>query len=462
MKSLSALRTPTGALLLTLGIGVFAGAFDLGVISPALPAIAEFFHVAPRDASLLISIYLLANVASIPIATKLADRYGRRPVYIACVATFAAGSVLSIIAPTWIALLIGRAVQAAGAGGIFPVATAAIADRVPPERRGAALGALGAIWGLAGILGPIAGGILTQFASWYFEPWRAIFIFNVPLAVLVILMAQVHLPTLAPGKRGPLDLAGIALLTIGLIAVIVGLSRFDPQMPALANQSSTIAALLIAVAAFIGLHFVERRAADPFISPALTANRQIAITYGLELLIGALEGGLFFVPAAVMAGQHLSASLAGLISAIGAICFVGVIPATGRALDRVGARSVLLAGTLVTGGGLALFAFCYRSLGLSILAMIWVGIGFGALLGAPTRYIIANEAPASNRSSAIGLLSIFLIIGQVVGSSLAGGCIGGGEVSTAQYQLAYLAFAALALLAFAVTLLLAPHRKASG
>jgi MFS family permease len=456
MKSLLRARTPTGALLLTLGIGVFAGAFDLGVISPALPAIAEFFHVTPRDASLLISIYLLANIASIPVATKLADRYGRRPVYIACVALFAAGSVLSIVAPTWIALLIGRTVQAAGAGGIFPVATAAIADRVPAERRGGALGALGAIWGLAGILGPIAGGALTHWIS-----WRAIFVFNVPLAVLVILMAQIHLPSLAPGKRGPLDFAGIGLLTIGLIGVIVGLSRFDPQMPALGNQSSTIVALLIALAAFIGLHFVERKATDPVISPALTKNRQIAITYGLELLIGALEGGLFFVPAAVMAGQHLSAGLAGLIAGIGAICFVAVIPATGRALDRVGARTVLLAGTLVTSGGLALFAFCYRSLGLSILAMILSGIGFGALLGAPTRYIISNEAPAANRSSAIGLLSIFLIIGQVVGSSLAGGCIGGSEVSTAQYQLAYLAFAAVGLLAFAVTLTLAPHRKAS-
>src|ERR1700736_4396283 len=136
-------------LLITLGLGVFAGALDLGVLSPALPALGAAFGVGPRDLAWVFTLYLLANVVAIPITSKLADQFGRRPVYIACVAVFAAGSVLAIAAPTFGVFLVARAIQAAGAGGIFPVAPAAIADRVPQERRGAALGLVAATWGLA-------------------------------------------------------------------------------------------------------------------------------------------------------------------------------------------------------------------------------------------------------------------------------------------------------------------------
>ena len=122
-------------LLLTLGLGVFAGALDLGVLSPALPAIARGFGVAPRDVAWVFTLYLFANVVSIPIMTKLADTVGRRAIYSLCVAIFALGSVIAILAPDFTTFLVARGIQAAGAGGIFPVATAAIADRVPIERR---------------------------------------------------------------------------------------------------------------------------------------------------------------------------------------------------------------------------------------------------------------------------------------------------------------------------------------
>src|SRR5579883_2865217 len=147
-------------LLLTLALGVFAGALDLGVLSPALPALSTTFGVGAREIAWVFTLYLLANVVAIPITAQLADRYGRRPIYILCVSTFAAGSVLAILAPTFDVFLLARAIQAVGAGGIFPVATAAIADRIPAERRGAALGLVAATWGLAAVLGPNLGGVL--------------------------------------------------------------------------------------------------------------------------------------------------------------------------------------------------------------------------------------------------------------------------------------------------------------
>ncbi len=436
-------------LLLTLGLGVFAGALDLGVLSPALPALAYTFGVGAREIAWVFTLYLLANIVSIPIMTKLSDRNGRRPVYIACVTIFALGSVLAIAAPSFPVFLTARAIQAFGAGGIFPVATAAIADRVPQERRGAALGLVAATWGLAAILGPNLGGVLTHFLS-----WRWIFIANVPLAIVVIALARTYVPATASRVRGPLDVGGIILLAFALLCAMIGLSRLDATSASLGGNEITLAAIVLGVLALWGLHVVERRAADPVVSPKLFANRQISATYLLEILIGILEGALFFIPAALVAAQHLSYAAAGAIAAIGAFMFVAVIPLAGRALDKIGSRLVLGAGSTLTAAGLMIFAFGLDSLATSIVAMIVAGIGFGALLGAPTRYIISNEAPATMRASAIGLLSVFLIVGQILGASLAGGVIGSHTNVVAGFRAAYETFAAIALITALGTLAL--------
>jgi EmrB/QacA subfamily drug resistance transporter len=440
-------------LLLTLALGVFAGALDLGVISPALPSIATGFGIAPRDVAWAFTLYLFANVVSIPIMSKLADTYGRRAIYTLCVATFAVGSVLAIIAPTFTIFLIARGIQAAGAGGIFPVATAAIADRVPVERRGSALGLLGAVWGLAAIIGPNVGGVLTHFFSWH-----AIFIANVPLAIVVIALAQRYVPQSALRVRGPLDFAGIGVLSLGLLGVMVGLTRLDTQAERFGN-GVTFGALAIAVLAFVALVPIERAAASPVIAPALFRSRQLRLTYALEVAIGLLEGALFFIPAALVAAQHLTAIAAGGIAAIGAFMFVAVIPLAGRALDRFGSRIVLLTGATLTACGLALFAASLQSTVLAIAGIAIAGIGFGALLGAPTRYIITNEVPATTRATGVGLLSVFLIIGQIVGGSLAGGVVGARIDDVAGYRLAYEMFAAVAIVTALATLLLASREN---
>jgi MFS family permease len=430
----------TVPLLVTLGLGVFAGALDLGVLSPALPALGRAFGVGPGALAWVFTLYLLANVASIPVMTKLADRNGRRPVYIACVSIFALGSVCAIGARSFTFFLIARAIQAAGAGGIFPVATAAIADRVPPERRGAALGLVAATWGLAAIIGPSLGGVLTHLLSWH---W--IFAANIPLSIVVIAMARQTLPTKVSNVRGPLDAGGIVTLTLGLLAVMIALTQLG---------SLLVPLLVSGCALFAAFVFIERRAAEPVIRLHLFAARQLQVTYGLEILIGILEGALFFIPAALVAAQHLSYAAAGGIAALGAFMFVAVIPGAGRALDAIGSRWVLAAGTLLTAAGLLVFAFGFGSLWISIVAMVVAGTGFGALLGAPTRYIITNSVSPDQRASAVGLLSIFLIIGQILGGSLAGGIIGAHAVDVQGYRTAYFAFSAIAVVAAFLTLAL--------
>lgn len=430
-------------LLVTLGLGVFVGALDLSVLSPALPALGQDFGVQTSDLAWVFTIYLLATIVSIAVASALADRFGRRRVYLGCIAAFAGGSVLAMLAPSYPVFLLARVVQALGAGGIFPVATAAIADAVPQERRGAALGMVAGTWGLAAVLGPTFGGLVTHVAS-----WRWIFAPNVPIAVAVFALARIHVPSLAPARRRPFDGVGVFLLTVGLLAI----------MDALIASRAAIGALgAIALAGFV---LWERNLADaPVVPLSLFRSAQMAKTYALEIAIGMLEGSLFFIPAVLIAAQAMTALAAGAIAALGALTFVVVIPGAGRALDRIGSRDVLLVGTVLVEIGLAIFALGFGSLWFALLAMIVAGAGFGALLGAPTRYIVTNETQPDVRATAVGLLSQCLIVGQIVGSSLAGGLIGMAGNELLGYRHAYLGFCAVAFIASIVAASLKSRRR---
>ncbi|MBV9233585.1 MAG: MFS transporter [Candidatus Eremiobacteraeota bacterium] len=426
-------------LLWTLALGVFAGALDLSVLAPALPALGRELGVQTGDLAWVFTLYLLVTVVSIVLAGTFADRYGRRPVYLTCLGLFAAGSMLAITAQEYWVFLLARAVQALGAGGVFPVATAAIGDVVPAGKRGAALGIVAATWGLAAVIGPAFGGVVTHFVS-----WRWIFVVNLPLAGAVMVLAARTMPSFAPRRRESLDVVGLLLLCIGLLALMDGLisTRF------------LISALGVAMLVLFVLW--ERNTASPVVPFQLMSSRQLLVTYALEILIGVLEGSLFFIPTVLIGAQSLSYAAAGFIAALGALTFVMVIPLAGRALDRIGSRDVLLVGTILTEVGLAIFALGFGWLWLVVISMIVAGAGFGALLGAPTRYIVTRESPERSRATAVGLLSQALIVGQIVGSSIAGACFALAHSEIEGYRHAYLGFCAVAFVALLLAAALKP------
>jgi EmrB/QacA subfamily drug resistance transporter len=428
-------------LLVTLSLGVFAGALDLSVLSPALPALGRDFGVQVSDLAWVFTLYLLVTVLSIALSSTLADRHGRRPVYLACIALFAVGSIVAITAPNYTVFLGARAIQALGAGGIFPVATATIGDVVPAARRGSALGMVAATWGLAAVIGPGLGGLITHFVS-----WRWIFGANLPLAAIVFALALSDVPSAAPRRGKSFDVGGLALLCVGLLALMDGLIAARPII-------GVIGAFILAC---FGIW--ETEASAPVIPLELFRTPQLTRTYVLEILIGMLEGSLFFIPTVLVGAQGLSYAAAGFTAALGAFTFVIVIPAAGRALDRSGSRDVLLVGAMLTELGLAVFALGFQSLPLALLAMVVAGAGFGALLGAPTRYIVTNETPESARATAVGLLSQALIVGQIVGSSLAGALFGSAQSEIAGYRNAYLGFCAIAFAAMLLAATLKSRR----
>ena len=175
--------------------GVLVAALDIAIVGPALPAIGDTYGVGSRSAlSWVFSAYVLFYVVGAPLLAKLSDRIGRRGVFAQSLGLFAAGSLLVAAAPTFEVLLVGRAIQAFGAGGIFPVASAVIAETVPEEKRGRTLGLIGAVFGLAFLLGPLLGGLLLRWS------WRWLFLVNVPVAVVLISRGP---PPPCPQERPP-------------------------------------------------------------------------------------------------------------------------------------------------------------------------------------------------------------------------------------------------------------------
>jgi EmrB/QacA subfamily drug resistance transporter len=431
-------------LLLVLFVGVLMGALDIAIVGPALPAIQTSFGVDDRALAWVFTIYVLANLIGTPLMAKLSDRAGRRSIYVLDVALFAAGSLVVALSPTFGVLLAGRAIQGLGAGGIFPVASAVIGDTFPVEKRGSALGLIGAVFGIAFLVGPILGGIILYALNWH---W--LFLINLPIAAVLIAAAMRLLPSTRPQVRRPFDWAGMTVLAVLLTALSYGLNQLDT-----ANLSASIASpqvwgfLLLAIVLIPVFAFVERRAKDPVLHLSLFSQRQMALVNVLAALSGLAEAAVVFVPALLVAAFGVPESTSSfmllpvvLVMAIGS-------PLAGRTLDRTGSRTVVLIGTSLLAVGLLMVGALPISLVLFYVAGAMVGLGLSWLLGAPLRYIMLNEAPRSQRAAAQAALALSTRVGQLIGGALVGAIAASRGGGATGYQEAFLAVGIIAVACF--------------
>jgi MFS family permease len=355
------------------------------------------------------------------------------------VTIFGVGSLVVAAAPTYGVVLTGRAIQGLGAGGVFPVASAVIGDVFPPDRRGAALGLIGAVFGVAFLLGPILGGILLLIS------WHWLFLINLPIAAAVVVAALRVLPTAPAEELRPFDWAGMGVLASMLAALAMALNRIDATAPAASLVSREVLPLLV-VALVLGLAFpwVERRAPDPIIRPGLFRSRQIVIASGLSLGAGVSEAAVVFVPALLVAAFGVSTSTAAFMLLPIVVAMAIGSPLLGRLLDRAGSRVVVVVSTGLIAVGMGFVAFFTATLTLFYTAGILIGVGMAGLLGSALRYVMLNEAPREDRGAAQGILTVFISIGQLAGAAILGAVIAstGGQVSS--YADAFLLVAALA------------------
>ena len=435
----SVATSSTSPVMLVLFIGVLMGALDIAIVGPALPAIQKSFGVDERASAWVFTMYVLFNLIGTPLMAKLSDRFGRRSIYVLDVSLFAVGSLLVAISPNFAVLLIGRAIQAFGAGGIFPVASAVIGDTFPPEKRGAALGLIGAVFGMAFLIGPLLAAALIGFG------WHWLFLINLPIAALVIVLSLRVLPTVRSLEPKAFDWPGVLSLGALLASVALAVSQLDSKNLFSSLISVRVWPLLLVAAVLVWVFStLERRAEDPVIHPKLLGSRQVVLTTIFAAGAGLGEAGMVFLPALAVAALGMSTQSSSFMLLPVVLALAIGSPLAGRMLDRVGSRAVVIAGLLCLVVGTGVYWLLAASLAWFIVAGAFVGFGLAALLGAPLRYILLNEAPASDRTAAQGLLTVFTSIGQLISGALVGAIAasqGGGAVG---YQAAFLAIGAVA------------------
>lgn len=428
----------------TLGIlfaGVLLGALDIAIVGPALPAIREAFGVDSRALSWVFNVYILVALVAAPFVAKVSDSRGRRTVYVGCVLVFGAGSALVAFAPSFGWLLAGRAVQACGAGGLLPVASAVVADTVPAERRGRALGLIGAVFGVAFVVGPLLGGLLLPWG------WQWLFLVNLPLVLAIAVASARTLPEASPGTRAPFDWRGAGLLTAVLVTAAWALGEGSSAGPS--GRGIALLGAAFGAAAFIRW---ERRAVDPILPPQLLASRELRIVAAIAAATGLVEAGMVFLPSLAVASFGVEPSRASyMMLPLVATLIVGA-PSAGRALDRYGARPVIQAGLGLTVLGLLLFALAPSSLVSFYAAGACTGLGLSGLLGAPLRFIVLREAGDARRGAGQGLLTLCLSSGRIAGAALIGGIAAASPVAGHRRALLYLALACLAALVLSLAL----------
>ncbi|HEU5433847.1 MAG TPA: DHA2 family efflux MFS transporter permease subunit [Thermomicrobiales bacterium] len=427
--------------LAALGLGVFMAALDLTIVTPAFPVLERELHVSARAIAWVIGIYALCNIVGQPTLAAVADRRGRRLVFLASVTAFGAGSFVAALSRGMPLLLAARAIQGFGAGGIFPTANAMVPDVFPPERRGLAYGVTGSLWGVAAVIGPSLGGFLTQHASWH---W--IFLVNVPLALLVATVGLRTLPGSPPARRGRFDIRGVAFLTLAVVGLMGALNgvRGDDLWRSLASPEVLGAAALFVVAAALFV-VAERRAPAPVVPFRLYRSRELRIADGLGAVAGLVESGLVFLPTFAVVALGFSTEASGYFLTPVALTLGFATPVVGRVLDRSGPRPVLIAGTLTTAAALLFLGTAVASPATFLLALIVGGIGLASLLGTPLRYMTANAVAPEERATGMALLSIATNVGIAAGSALLGAIIASRPADPeAGLRWAYLTLAVIA------------------
>ncbi|MGZ3601574.1 MAG: MFS transporter [Ktedonobacterales bacterium] len=408
-------RANKWVILAIAGGAAFMTTLDSSIVNISLPAIARNFGVPLAGSVEWVVIgYLVVIAALLLTVGRLADQFGRKPIFLAGVAIFTLGSAFCGAAPSLGALIAARLLQGVGAAGIFAVNLAMITRAFPPSERGRALGINAVLVALGVSVGPTIGGILTQSLS-----WRWIFYVNLPIGI-VVLIASWRLLTERP-HYGHIrfDLPGAALLAIGLASLTLGLS-FGQEWGW--TSLRFIASLVIGIASLAAVVVVERRQPAPILDLTLLRNRVfVSANVSFMLCMLALFAVGFLLPFYFEDLRGYNALQSGLLLTPLSLSLAVVAPISGNLADRMGSRWLSPVGLSIACVGLLLLSQldARTPLGYVVLCLVVTGIGQG-IFQAPNTRTLMGAVPVSHQGVASGILATSRVIGQSLSVAVSG------------------------------------------
>ncbi len=386
-------------------LGLFLAAVDTTVVATALPTIARSLRGLELYAWVAAG-YSLAMTAATPVFGGLADRYGRRRVYLFGVATFLLGSALCGAARSMPELVAFRALQGVGGGALLPVAITIVGDLYSLEERARVQGLFSGVWGVASVVGPLLGGLLVDRWS-----WRWIFYVNLPVGLVTLWVVAWRYREKPVRATGSVDVVGAALL---VAAVVLGLWSLERPRP---GPGLVLAGLLAVV--FLGW---ESRARHPLLPLRLFRNRLVAASSLVGFLVGAaLFGSVYYLPLFVQGVQGRSPTEAGATLTPLMLAWTVASSLGGRLVLRVGFRRVATCGALVLGAGFAALVALPPTAGAGLLRAAAAALGTGmGLVVLVTVLGVQGSVGYGERGLATSLTVFFRSIGGAVGVSAFG------------------------------------------
>ncbi|HNQ06881.1 MAG TPA: MDR family MFS transporter, partial [Tetrasphaera sp.] len=396
-------------------LGMFVASISQTIVGPAMPRIVA--ELGGMDHySWVATAAMLVSAIVVPIVGKFSDLYGRRGFYLAGLAVFMIGSLVCGLAPNFWTLVAGRAIQGLGMGTVMPLAQTIIGDIIPPRHRGKYQGVMGAVFGVTSVAGPLAGGWITDNLGWRWLFWTSI---PFGIAATSVVFRFLHLPHQRRDAR--VDVAGIATLTPGLVAVLLATSWGGTTY---AWSSSVILGLYAAgallLAAFV---YAESRAAEPILPLRLFRNSIVALAniaaFGVAMV---MFGAIIYIPVFAQGVVGVNATNSGLIllPLMLGLIVCGIL--AGQLITRTGRyKEIMLAGVALMAAGVWLLTRLTHTAtsGELTTAMIVLGVGLGLCLQQYT-LLVQNASARGDLGVATASTQFFRNVGSTVGIAIFG------------------------------------------
>jgi len=412
------LRLLVAALLAT----SFLGALDHTVVSTSLATIAGDLGALEHMSWIVVG-YTLASTVLLPVLGKLGDVFGPRRIFIAALAGFVLASLACGFAPSMTWLIAARVVQGMCSAGLQLMSQTIIGRVTTPRQRPGYMAVIGAAFPIAILLGPVLGGLITDYWGWQWVFW-----INVPLGLGALVLTFVAVPHLPGGRRARVDVAGSFAFTVALVALVLAVSwAGDPRL-----GGASVAAFAVAAMGLAAFSLIERRAVEPVLPLGLLRNRTIAVSCVLSAIIGI---GLFsitaYLPTYFQMAYRTSATVSGLVPIATVFGMLVSNLLSGWLVSRTGHyRAYPIVGTALAAVGLLIMAVLPLSapLWVCMIVMAVVGLGTGLFMSLVLA-IAQSAAPVSELGVVTASMNLVRQVGSTVTTAVIGGVIAVGVVA---------------------------------